>query len=117
MPLGELIKEITTFLKEIKRLSDELELKNIVLDKYETELKRYRSAAFLEDSFEGTRKHNKELMDLLKRGETMESYGILEAIGIDLKDYELVRAISRHLVDLEAYGLVAFTPKGRRLLG
>jgi hypothetical protein len=67
-PRGELTKEITALRKEIKELRDELKLKTIVLDKYEAELKRYKSAAFLENSFEGTRKHNKELVDLLKRG-------------------------------------------------
>jgi hypothetical protein len=116
-PRGELTKEITALRKEIKGLRDELKLKTIVLDKYETELKRYRSAAFLEDSFEGTREHNKELVDLLKRGGTMDSYRILEALGIDLKDSELVKAISRQLEDLETYGLIASTTKGWRWIG
>ena len=48
-PRGELTKEISALRKEVKDLRDELKLKNIVLDKYETELKRYRSAAFLVD--------------------------------------------------------------------
>jgi len=62
-------------------LRDEIKLKNIGLDKYETELKRYRSAAFLDESFEGKRTHNKELIELLKRGGTIDSYRILETLG------------------------------------
>jgi hypothetical protein len=116
-PRGELTKEITALRKEIKGLRDELKLKTIVLDKYESELKRYRSAAFLENSFEGTRKHSKELLDLLKRGEIMDSYKILESLGIDLRDSELVKAISKQLEDLEAYGIIASTPKGWRWVG
>jgi hypothetical protein len=34
-PRGELSKEISALRKEVKDLSDELELKNIALDKYE----------------------------------------------------------------------------------
>lgn len=116
-PRGELTKEITTLRKELKGVRDELKLKTIVLDKYETELERYRSAAFIEDGFEGMRKHSKEIVDLLKRGGTLDSYEILESLGIDLKDSDLVRAVSRQLEDLEAYGLIASTPKGWRWIG
>jgi hypothetical protein len=47
----------------------------------------------------------------------MDSYGILEALGIDLKDSELVKAISRQLEDLEDYGLIASTPRGWKWIG
>jgi len=43
-----------------------LNLKNIVLDKYETELKRHRRAAFFGGDFEEVRSHNRELVELLK---------------------------------------------------
>ena len=116
-PRGELTKEISALRKEAKELRDELKLKNVVLDKYETELKRYRSAAFLDESFEGTRAHNKELIELLRRGGTIDSYKILEALGIDPKDSELVKAISHQLEDMEAYGMIASTSKGWKWLG
>lgn len=116
-PRGELTKEITALRKEVRELKDELKLKSIVLDKYETELKRYRNAAFLEENFKGSRKYNRELVDLLKRGGTMDSYKILEALGIDLKDAELVKAISRQLEDLEEYGMISSTSKGWRWIG
>lgn len=116
-PRGELTKEISALRKEAKELRDELKLKNIVLEKYETELKRYRSAAFLEDRFEGVRTHSKELVGLLKRGGTMDNYKILEALGIDPKDSELVRAISHQLEDMEAYGMITSTPRGWKWSG
>ena len=111
-PRGELMKESAALRKDNKELREELKLKNIVLDKYEMELKRYRSAAFLEDDFEGVRSHNRELVDLLKRGGTLESYKILEALGIDPKDLDLIKTISRQLEDMEAYGLVGSTSRG-----
>lgn len=116
-PRGELTKEISALRKEVKGLRDELKLKNVVLDKYEGELKRYRSAAFLDDNFEGKRTHNKELVELLRRRGIMDSYRILEELGIDPKDSELVKAISHQLEDMEAYGMIASTPKGWKWLG
>ncbi len=116
-PRGELTKELSALRKEVKGLRDELKLKNVVLDKYEGELKRYRSAAFLDDNFEGKRTHNKELVELLRRRGIMDSYRILEELGIDPKDSELVKAISHQLEDMEAYGMIASTPKGWKWLG
>ncbi|MDD2836614.1 MAG: hypothetical protein PHY05_10775 [Methanothrix sp.] len=45
-PRGEIVKELSRIKEENKRLGDDLRLKNIVLEKYENELKRYRSEAF-----------------------------------------------------------------------
>ena len=45
-PRGEIVKELSRIKEENKRLGDNLRLKNIVLEKYENELKRYRSEAF-----------------------------------------------------------------------
>jgi hypothetical protein len=111
-PRGELTKEIAALRKDVKELKDELKLKTIVLEKYEAELKRFRSAAFLEDGFEGVRSHNKELIALLKKGGIFDSYKILEALGIDPKDSDLVKAVSRQLEDMETYGFIESTSRG-----
>ena len=111
-PRGELMKEISSITQENKELRDELRLKNVVIDRYEDELKRYRSAAFLDRDFEGARKHQKELVDLLKKGGTFDSYRILEALGIKPTDTDLVKAVSSQLEDLEAYGMIEATSKG-----
>ena len=84
-PRGELVKEIGKLRTENKELRDDLKQKKIVLEKYENELKRYRSEAFLEDKFEGVRKYNKEIMAILKRGGVVESYELLEELGINPK--------------------------------
>jgi len=111
-PRGELMKEISGLAQENKELRDELRLKNVVIDRYEDELKRYRSAAFLDSDFDGVRKHQKELVDLLKKGGTYDSYRILEALGIKPTDSDLVKAVSSQLEDLEAYGMIESTSKG-----
>jgi hypothetical protein len=66
-PRVEIVKELSRIKEENKRLGDDLRLKNIVLEKYEKELKLYRSEAFLLDDFQEVRKYNKEIITLLKK--------------------------------------------------
>ena len=116
-PRAEMTKELGKLRADNKQLRDELKLKTIVLEKYETELKRYRSEAFLEDKFEGVRKYNKEIIAILKRGGVVDSYSLLEHLGINQKDSDLVKAVSKQLEDLETYGLITSTPRGWRWVG
>jgi len=116
-PRGELVKEIGKLRSENKELRDDLNQKKIVLEKYENELKRYRNQAFLENKFEGTRKYSKDLLSILKRGLTVDSYKLLEELDIDPSDTEVVKAISNQLEDLERYGLVTSTQRGWRYQG
>ncbi|MDD3564093.1 MAG: hypothetical protein PHN90_00300 [Methanothrix sp.] len=113
-PRAEIVKELGSLKDEIRKLQDELRLKNVVLDKYENELKRYRSATFLDDDFKGTREYSKGLINILKRGNVIDSYKILEELGIDPRDADLVKAVTVELDNLEAYGLITSTPRGWR---
>jgi predicted nuclease with TOPRIM domain len=116
-PRGELVKEIGKLRTENKELRDDLKQKKIVLEKYENELKRYRSEAFLEDKFEGVRKYNKEIMAILKRGGVVDSYELLEELGINPQEADTVRAVSKQLEDLESYGLLTSTKRGWKWAG
>jgi len=116
-PRAEMVKELGSLRDEVRKLRDDLKLKNIVIDKYESELKRYRSATFLEGVFEGARGYNQELVELLKRKTVLDSYRILEELGIDPREADLVKAVSSQLDNLEGYGLVESTPRGWRWKG
>ncbi len=116
-PRGELVKEIGKLRSENKLLRDDINQKKIVLEKYETELKRYRSQAFVENKFEGVRKYNRELIAVLKQGIVLDSYKLLEELGIDPNDSQLVKAISQQLEELEGYGLVTSTKRGWKWAG
>ncbi|MDF0589700.1 hypothetical protein [Candidatus Methanocrinis natronophilus] len=116
-PRAELVKQLGSLRDEIRKLQEELKLKNIVLDKYENELKRYRSAAFLEDDFEGARKYSRELIKILKRGDLIDNYRLLEELGIDPREADLVKAVSTELENLETYGLITSSPRGWRWVG
>jgi hypothetical protein len=116
-PRGELVKEIGQLRSVNKELRDDLEQKKIVLEKYENELKRYRNEAFVEEKFDGIRKYNKEIIAVLKRSGVVDSYELLEELGIDPKETDLVRAVSKQLEDLESYGMITSTQRGWRWIG
>ncbi len=116
-PRGEIVKELSRLKEENKKMADDLRLKNIVLENYEKELNRYRGEPFLIDEFQGSRKYSKELITLLKQHETIDSYRILEALGIDPKEADLVKGISSELEALENYNLVISTPRGWKWKG
>ncbi|MGA9098847.1 MAG: hypothetical protein WB392_07950 [Methanotrichaceae archaeon] len=113
-PRHEMTKELEALRKENKQLAETLKLKSIVLERYEEELKRYRSEAFLNEGFEGIRKYHRELIDLFKKGETHNSYSLFEALGINPKDTDLVKALSNQLEELETWGLIEAAPRGWR---
>ncbi len=116
-PRGQLVKELGSLRNDIKNLREDLKQKGIVIEKYEAELKHYRNEAFLKPDFQGIREYNHELLAILKRDVTVDSYKLLEELGINPSNSKLVKAVSRQLEDLEAYGLVTSMPHGWRWQG
>lgn len=113
-PRHELAREMEALREENKALRDDLKQKIIVLEKYETELKRYRSQAFLGEDYRGVRGYSKELVDILKSRGFVDSYRLLEALGIDPRESDLVKAVSIQLEELEGYGMIKPEAKGWR---
>ena len=105
-PRREIVLEMAGLKNEIKVLRDDLRQKSIVLDRYEGELKRYRSQAFTQDDYKGVRRYSREIVDLLKARGKADSYKILEVLGIDPRESDLVKAVSMQLEELEGYGMV-----------
>lgn len=115
-PRREVAKEVDALKRENKELRDDLRQKAIVLERYEGELRRYRSAAFTQDNFQGSRDYNKELVEIL-RGGSVDSYRLLERLGIDPRESELVKAVSRQLEELEGYGFIKAEGRSWRWIG
>ena len=111
---SELIKSVAELKDENKKLREELKLKSLVLEKYETELYRFRYGAFASTDSEGRRKLDEELVALLKRGRSITGNEILEALKIDPKDSSLVQLIYNQLEGLSRYGLAKETVTGWR---
>ncbi|MEM2864612.1 MAG: hypothetical protein QW569_05055 [Candidatus Bathyarchaeia archaeon] len=110
----ELIKRVKALEDELRRLREENRLLKRLVENLDNELKRYRAQPFLEETFEGVRRFDKELIELLKKGGTYSEEDILTHLGIDASDAELVKAVSRQLEALEAYGLVEYKGRGWR---
>ena len=105
-PRREMVKELESLRNETRSTRDELRQKNIVLERYESELKHFRSQAFLEEDYKGMRRYAGELVEILKGRGSVDSYRLLELLGIDPRESDLVRAVSRQLEELEGYKLV-----------
>jgi hypothetical protein len=110
-PRREMIKELEGLRKDNKVLRDDLKQKEIVLDRYETELRRYRAEPFLHTDFKGVRPYSEELVKILKARGQIDNYRLLEELGIDPRESNLVKAVSSQLDELEAYKLI--TTDGR----
>jgi hypothetical protein len=116
-PRREVVREMQTLKTENKALRDDLRQKEIVIDRYETELKRYRSQAFLGEDYQGMRRYSKELVEILKSRGFADSYRLLEDLGIDPRESDLVKAVSTQLEELEGYGMIKPEAKGWRWIG
>jgi hypothetical protein len=120
-PRKDLEEELQGLKKEVADLHDALRQQNTIRENLETQLRRYRSEPFLAHEFEGVRRYDKALIQVLRsvrdldgKPKPLSDIEILTRLGIDATAEEPVRAISTQLTNLEAYGLVKATAKGWR---
>jgi predicted RNase H-like nuclease (RuvC/YqgF family) len=120
-PRKDLEEEIEGLKKEVAGLRGELRQQKIIREKLERELRRYRAKPFLAPKFEGIRRYDKQLIEVLRSSRNLDEkpkaltdMEILQYLGIDPTEEEAVKAVSTQLENLEAYGIVKSTPKGWR---
>lgn len=116
-PRARLIQELQAKQETIEKLSRENEILRLALERVENELRRYRAEPFLEKKFQGIRRYDERLVELLKKGDVIDSDHILRLLKIDPRDTPLVKAVSNQLGNLEAYGLVEKTRRGWKWRG
>ncbi|MGC8832380.1 MAG: hypothetical protein ACP5PQ_07360, partial [Thermoproteota archaeon] len=114
---AELVKRLRAAEEELRKLRDENRLLKRLVENLDNELKRYRAQPFLEEAFEGVRRFDKELIELLRMGGSYTQEQILEHLNIDPSDVDLVKAASKQLEALEAYGLVEYKGRGWKWVG
>lgn len=100
------VRELDGLKNEIKSLREDLLRKNILLERYEAELKRYRAAPWLGENFAGTRGLSEDLVRILKTRGSVDKIQLIEALGIDQRETDLINAISGQLKTLELFGMV-----------
>lgn len=65
---GERSKRIQALEDEISDLREELNQKNVVINKLQSDLREYRLQPFTDDDFEGGRKYEEQLITILNEG-------------------------------------------------
>lgn len=105
VPRRKVVKELETLKAENKALRDDMRQKEVVLQRYEAELRRYRAEPFLQDEFKGIRPYSEELVTILKTHDVVDGYRLLELLGIKPNEAEAIKSVSRQLEELERFGL------------
>jgi hypothetical protein len=112
-PKFEMVKELADAKEEVQKLRSELKMKTLLLEKLEADVYKARYADFQEVQLgEGTRRHDEELIKILRRGKPIEGYSILKQLGIDPADTEAVKLVNNQLDSLRRFGLVEETANG-----
>ena len=114
-PRSDFVKELAEAKEDLQKLRSELKLKNMLLEKLEGDVYKARYESFKEIEIgEGTRRHDEELIKILKRGKAVEGYTILKELGIDPRDTEAVKLVNNQLESLRRFGLVDEKSNGWR---
>jgi predicted nucleic acid-binding protein len=103
--------------EELSELREELERTRLLLNRYEKELHKLRDLEWTKDDLQGLLTHDQRLIDALKNKGPIHDSQLLEALGIDMRDIDQVKIISRQLGDLEGFGLIAKGSRGWKWLG
>lgn len=110
----DLSKELTELREDNAKLRNDLRIKELILQKYESELYALRHEAFSDLDQLGQREYDQKLVVSLRRGRTMGEGEIYSELGIDPRDAEAVRLVSNQLNGLMRYGLIEETSRGWR---
>ena len=109
----------SSLLEENKHLRETMQDKDkrvehleLLVEKLEEDLRFYRSKMFTDSGFTGVRDYNRKLIEVLREPGTHGTEEFLSRLRIKGNETEAIKAISRQLENLEAYGLVRTTMKG-----
>jgi len=105
-PRREMVHELEGLRKENKVLRDEVQHKGKVIEMQEAELRRYRAAPWIEDDFIGARRLSGQISDILKAREVVDGARLIEELGIDPREDDLIKAVNRQLETLAGYGII-----------
>jgi hypothetical protein len=100
------VRELEGLKSEINSFREDLQRKNVLIERYEVELKRYRAAPWQETDFMGSRRLSEDLVRVLKTRGEVDKFQLLEALGIDRRETDLINAIGRQLETLEGFGMI-----------
>jgi len=109
---SSLIEDIRTLNETLGEKEKRIHHLELLVEKLEEDLRRYRARLFTDQSFTGVRQYDRKLIEILREPGPHDSDAILSMLGINIREQESVKAISQQLENLELYGLVRSTSKG-----
>jgi hypothetical protein len=104
--LKDTVQEVRELRAENIELHKKLDRMNMLLDRYEDQLKDMQNDRFLKNDFAGIREFKKELVELLKKQHQIKEEKILDFLHIDPNDSKSIKAISKQIEVLIEYGLI-----------
>jgi len=110
----ELVKRLKSAEDELNNVRKEDRMLRKLVENLDNELRRYRAKPFLEEDFEGVRRFDRDLIELFRKGGSYTQEDILAHLSLDPSDSDLVKAVSKQLAILEAYGLLEYKGRGWR---
>jgi len=110
----DLLKNVKQLEEENGKIRKENKQLNIVVDKLQEDLQIYRLQPFVSSQFEGIRKYEQTIIDVLKRKGFVKTDNLLHETGINPRDSDAIKAVSRQMDNLEQYGLIKKTREGWR---
>jgi hypothetical protein len=110
-------KDIEEVRKENRMLKRDNQEKALLLEHYETELFKARNKAYLAVDSDEAQDYDARLVELLRKGKTVDSYRILTGLSIDPRDSDATKIVKNQLEELRSFGLVKETPAGWRWIG
>jgi hypothetical protein len=112
------LKKLEDLKARIHELEEEIRLKDMILEKYQSAVEKQRALPLLDDNFKGKRVIDRSLIDILKKqhGPVFEDR-LMALLKVDPSDTELSQSLSRQLEDLEGYGLIKKGSQGWRWVG
>jgi predicted RNase H-like nuclease (RuvC/YqgF family) len=115
--IEEIQEEMDGLKEENKKLSKKIEMLEIVNERLESVIQKYRIETFSIKEFRGKRRYIRDLIEILKKRKYTTNDEIIEHLNIDTRDVQLTQALSKQLEGLEAYFIIEQTPKGWRWIG
>ena len=88
-------------------------MKNLLLEKLEVEVYKARYDSLEEvEMGEGNRRHDEDLVKVLRRGKPVDGYTILKELGVDPRDTEATKLVNNQLESLRRFSLIEETSNG-----
>lgn len=105
IPKARLSQDSRELLEENHKLHEDIRVMNLLLEKYERELRKVQQAAFLDENFEGERILDARIIEALTRG-PLHDFRLLEVLSIGQDEKGQIQAVQRQLEVLEMHGFI-----------